>query len=378
MSYDAEVGIVGAGPGGALAAELLADRGADVVVIDPRAPWEKPCGGGLTAGLFRELPEFSELRSDCNRVDSVRFETERATVEVPLENPLWVTARARMAAWQLRRFTGAGARLISREVRSVSRERRGWLISTTGAGEFRTWFLVGADGAASRVRKVGAPGVKIVRAAARVSHPRNPSPSGNHLAVIRFLRGLDGYLWDFPRADHSSIGIGALSGRWNRRRFDGEVHRFTSARGGAARGTELLGASIPVAGHPRGTNYEALGSVDFALLGDAAGLADPLTGEGIRNALRSAVCLSEAYARDRSFRSYAAALASTFEAGFRTSRITHSLILKGLLLRLLTEAAARNRLAWAALAAMMNAGNEHDSGLEALARLYRFRRSQPT
>ena len=48
-----EIGIVGAGPAGARAGELLADAGAEVVLLDPKAPWEKPCGGGITAGTFR-------------------------------------------------------------------------------------------------------------------------------------------------------------------------------------------------------------------------------------------------------------------------------------------------------------------------------------
>ena len=57
MITQAEVGIVGAGPAGARAAELLAGFGVDVVLFDPRAPWEKPCGGGLTASAFDAVPE---------------------------------------------------------------------------------------------------------------------------------------------------------------------------------------------------------------------------------------------------------------------------------------------------------------------------------
>lgn len=49
MRTDGQIGIVGAGPAGARAAERLARLGADVVLLDPTAQWEKPCGGGLTS-----------------------------------------------------------------------------------------------------------------------------------------------------------------------------------------------------------------------------------------------------------------------------------------------------------------------------------------
>ncbi|MCR4341777.1 MAG: FAD-dependent monooxygenase, partial [Gemmatimonadaceae bacterium] len=58
LRYDAEIAVVGAGPAGARAAELLAREGADVLLLDPRAPWEKPCGGGLTASAFHDFPQL--------------------------------------------------------------------------------------------------------------------------------------------------------------------------------------------------------------------------------------------------------------------------------------------------------------------------------
>lgn len=64
-----EVGVVGAGPAGARAAELLARCGFEVLLFDPGAPWEKPCGGGLTAAALDHMPELSEL---ADRAETIR------------------------------------------------------------------------------------------------------------------------------------------------------------------------------------------------------------------------------------------------------------------------------------------------------------------
>ena len=61
MERSADLGIVGAGPAGARGAELLAAQGARVLLFDPKAPWEKPCGGGLPPPVFEEIPELDEL-----------------------------------------------------------------------------------------------------------------------------------------------------------------------------------------------------------------------------------------------------------------------------------------------------------------------------
>lgn len=69
MRPAAQFGVIGAGPTGARAAELLARHGASVLLFDPRARWEKPCGGRLTPAAFDEIP--------CGNVAAL---TERARV----------------------------------------------------------------------------------------------------------------------------------------------------------------------------------------------------------------------------------------------------------------------------------------------------------
>ncbi|HZD05559.1 MAG TPA: FAD-dependent monooxygenase, partial [Longimicrobiales bacterium] len=73
-SIDTHIAVVGAGPAGARAAELLATAGADVLLLDPRAPWEKPCGGGLTLSTFRDVPELEDLAPLMRAVGRIRVE----------------------------------------------------------------------------------------------------------------------------------------------------------------------------------------------------------------------------------------------------------------------------------------------------------------
>ena len=71
MSATWDVVVSGAGPAGSRAAELLAARGASVLLLDPRAPWEKPCGGGLTAAALRHTPELHELDAETQVVREI-------------------------------------------------------------------------------------------------------------------------------------------------------------------------------------------------------------------------------------------------------------------------------------------------------------------
>lgn len=89
MRYTRQVGVLGAGPAGARAAELLAKRGADVVLLDPKVPREKPCGGGLTPSAFDEIPELEELKPSARAIERARVEvSSEEGFSVDLERPM--------------------------------------------------------------------------------------------------------------------------------------------------------------------------------------------------------------------------------------------------------------------------------------------------
>ncbi|MCG6957357.1 MAG: FAD-dependent monooxygenase [Gemmatimonadetes bacterium] len=364
MEYRADIGIIGAGPAGARAAELLAAAGARVVMLDPKAPWEKPCGGGLTDSAFDEFPELEDLKPAARRVASIHVQAEwDEALVVPLHRPIWILSRRTLGRWQLDRAVRAGAEHLPLRVTHAHRTSGGWSLETS-AGHVAVPFLLGADGAASLVRRAAAPDLVVDLAPTRVAYPEEPGPTPDAV-TLRFYSDIAGYLWDFPRPDHRSVGIVVPNGTWQRPRLDGEIDQYRAMterdrdsdapRVGAVIGTALLGHG----------DYSGIAGEDFALLGDAAGFADPFTGEGIQNALRSAGLFVHAWAEGDPAR-YPRLARKAFEHEFKVSRmLQRSLFERGAGLRLV-ERALRSR-GWCALVgALMNAVNEHDARISSL------------
>ncbi|MGE0158690.1 MAG: NAD(P)/FAD-dependent oxidoreductase [Gemmatimonadales bacterium] len=358
MRATAQVGIIGAGPAGARAAELLARRGVSVVLLDPKAPWEKPCGGGLTPPLFEEIPELEELAPEARAVERVRIEVapdEGFSVE--LERPIRIISRKTLAAWQLERALAAGAVHLPAKVRSITHFEGGWSLDTDH-GDFRVPFMVGADGAASLVRRVAVPRFSVELAPTRVAYPPECRAIGD-VMVLKFYEGLAGYLWDFPRPDHRSVGSGVPNGTWARPLLDAEIDGYRDSshpdcidpdRAGAVIGTAQLGHG----------DFSQIAGENFALLGDAAGFADPLTGEGIQNALRSAGLLAAAWDEGHVGRLYPILAQRAFSREFAVARLLRRTMLEsGTGLRLIRSARTSN-VAYAVVAAALNGLNEHD------------------
>jgi flavin-dependent dehydrogenase len=326
------------------------------VLWDPRAPWEKPCGGGLTAALTDAVPELAEVLPRAQRIDHVRITTDQNVppLELTLRRPIHVIARRTLGAWQLERARAAGAQVCATAVHSAVREKQGWSVSLreNSARASRVRFLIGADGAASAVRKILAPGLRVALEPTRLTYV--PAETGSSEMVLRFERGIDGYAWDFPRPDHRSVGAVAAPGTTGgtRARLDSAVAAITP--GGGQHGA-VVGSAL----YPMRRGYPEIGGEDFALLGDAAGLADPATGEGIANALRSADWAAQVFIRDRSFRCYGALVAARLGAELRDARWLRYLLYKrGYAVRLVVG--ARGRPGFLRISeALINGANEH-------------------
>jgi len=361
MPRSAQIGILGAGPAGARAAELLARHGVEVVLFDPKAPWEKPCGGGLTPPLFDELPDFAEVKDFARPIDRVRVETSpEEGFTVSLDRPMWIVPRIALGRWQLDRALAAGAELVPLRVKSIERVPAGWQLETD-EGVFQVQYLIGADGAASLVRRVAAPEFSVELAPTRVAYPHSAGPTPDTV-VMQFYGGIAGYLWDFPRPGHRSVGIGVPNGTWRRATLDEEVDRYRDSsepcdcpgleRGGAVIGTAQLGHG----------DFSAIAGEGFALLGDAAGFADPLTGEGIQNALRSAELFVLAWTSGDPGR-YPELARRAFAREFGVARwLRHTVFESERGLALIRRALVSD-VAYAAVSATVNAINEHDGSV---------------
>jgi flavin-dependent dehydrogenase len=289
-----KIAIVGAGPAGSLLAARLAAGGASATLFDASHPREKPCGGGLTGKALHVLPAApADDPLPVRRVAACRFEAGDAAVEVPLDEPVAVASRRELDAWLLRRARAAGARLVEERVTSVA---RGEVHTSAGA---HTGFevVVGADGATSLVRRTflaPVPKERLVMAAGWFSPGTSPM-------LVRFVPPLSGYLWLFPRPDHVGVGICAPLGQVPTRelvaRLESEAARHFPALLDAD--AERYAHTIPCPSADKHSILEIAGD-GFALVGDAAALCDPITGEGIHYALRSATLLADTLLADRS------------------------------------------------------------------------------
>jgi len=284
------VAVVGAGPAGSLLAWRLARDGASATLFDASHPREKPCGGGLTAKALPLLPPAPPgdplpVRS----IEACRFESGLGEqVDMALARPVAIGARREVDAWLLRRAVDAGAVHVSERVTEVG--ATGGLRTSAGRVE-RFDLIVGADGAGSLVRRTFAgatPPARLTMAAGWFA-------PGTATMTVRFLPGLAGYAWLFPRPDHVGVGICApLQSQPTREliaRLRDLVARAYPAL--ADEDAQPYAHTIPSPSADPASILEIAGE-GWALVGDAAALADPITGEGIYYALRSASLLADA------------------------------------------------------------------------------------
>lgn len=283
------VAVVGAGPAGSLLAYHLARDGAAVTVFDASHPREKPCGGGVTAKALALLPPApADDPLPARFVEACRFESGLGeAVDVTLSRPVAVASRRELDAWLLRRAIEAGAVHVAERVVEVDAASR---VRTAAGRDERYDLIVGADGAGSLVRRTFlAPTPK-----ARLHMAVGWFARGTAPMLVRFTPDLQGYLWLFPRPDHVGVGIAAPLGSLPTQqllgRLEAEVARHFPALADDEAGR--YAHTIPSPSTDPASILEIAGA-HFALVGDAAALVDPITGEGIYYALRSARVLAD-------------------------------------------------------------------------------------
>lgn len=341
-SYD--VVIAGAGPAGCAAAYDLAAAGRRVLLLDKRNfPRHKACACGLTRKTLKALRYSVEpvIERRCYHVvlqeaGPAFFEGARAAdksqeVHARTRAPFCAMAvRERFDHFCLQQTLAQGAEFLRVESLAAIREFRSRVeidvaMPDGTARSFRAPVMIGADGSNGQTRRLAAglahadtesPGATDPRETLAASLPAEPGwyahgfaleatvpfsdlprqlPAGDHAhdLVFDFSPIAGGYGWLFPKGDHVNIGVGGFvpltpgAETMNGSRLQYEratralLATYTRAKLGVDLPAHVTGQYLGLGGH----RYVPRGRV--LLAGDAAGLVDPLTGEGIHSAIVS-------------------------------------------------------------------------------------------
>jgi geranylgeranyl reductase family protein len=275
------VAILGGGPAGSFAAERLASAGLDVMLFDEKLAWEKPCGGGVTFKAYSQYPFLIQNETPKRFVTETVLAAPRAgEVSLHLDDPLVIYSRFDLNRMLLERAGRAGAQFEKARVSEMSRCLSGWKLRTSG-GIVEADFCVVATGARNPLRDVGTE----LKAADTMSALGYYVPGDQARIDIQFLRNLEGYIWIFPRCGHLSVGIcgkGEPAAVLRKR-----LESYMEEKGISWRGATFYSHLLPSLDTPSWKQNRVAGD-GWVAVGDAAGLVDPITGEGLYYAIRSA------------------------------------------------------------------------------------------
>ena len=265
--------IVGGGPGGLACATLLAQQGKEVLVLERNnAIGPKVCAGGIPSVAQRlGFPDSLWERSFTRQQINSNWQHTVIQDDKPI---IRTVDRGRLGRWMAERAQAAGVSIKTNAlVLKISEDR----VATRGGEEFGCNFLVGADGSSSLVRRqLGIPTEKM-------GVGINYQVAGNfpemqwHLNTDLFGNG---YAWIFPHQDTASIGVYARRSTSKPDILLNSLHRWAADHGHELKSRQPQAALI-------NSDFRGWRFNNRFLIGDAAGLASGLTGEGIYSAIVS-------------------------------------------------------------------------------------------
>jgi geranylgeranyl reductase family protein len=364
-----DVVVVGAGPAGSTAAYWLASAGASVLLLDrAQFPRDKPCGGGVTGRAARLLPfSIDPVVEDVANVAELRLRYGR-TFERGGGKPLvYMTQRRRLDHFLAEKAVSAGAEFRQGLKVTAIAVGPGEVVVEAGGDRVRARTVIGADGVNGlSARALGLGGNRTIGVAVEgnVSYGKVERRRYAGRLVIELGTVPGGYGWVFPKGDHVNVGVGGWGGEAPNLRA--ELERLCDAHGIQADDLEdFRGYRLPLR-----EPHSVLARGRAALIGDAAGLIDPVSGDGMFEGFLSAQYASEATldflaGRSESLEPYAARLVSRL-----ATHLWASWGVKGALDRFPRSAftIARTRIVWRAVENLVRGEVADVSAVRGLAR----------
>ena len=275
------VAVLGGGPAGSFAAERLASAGMPTVLLDEKLAWEKPCGGGLTYKAYHQYPFLMENDAPKRIVGRTTLSSPHGeSIEMALQHPLIIYSRLELNRMLLARAERAGAQIEKERVLGIERTSTGWKVRTRH-GTLDADYCVLATGARNPLRQIG---TKLTASDAMYALGYYVPNSQEHIE-IQFLSGLEGYIWVFPRSGHLSVGICGKGEPAHSLRARLEL--YMRERDIPLKDASFYSHVLPSLERPAWRQNRVSGE-GWSAVGDAAGLVDPITGEGLYYAIRSA------------------------------------------------------------------------------------------
>jgi geranylgeranyl reductase len=292
-----QIVIAGGGPAGAVCARTLARSGVRTIIIEASPHGKKPCAGGLPSILLERYPLPDLLVKQ--KTKGVVFQAPsglRVPVDFPAGSFIATVDRFEFDSHLRWSAEDAGAKIVEGRVLGYEDKGSQLFVHYKGqAGDERTTeadFLVGADGAASRIalQVMGRALDSVVAIQEEIKLTVESIKRLDNRCLFDYSPAVspDYYGWIFPKGDIVSIGVGTRL--QNRESVSGLLDRMKEIHADIVADGKVLkrnGALIPT------ERYRELGDKRILLVGDAAGLVLPACGEGIYFAMRSGEIAAE-------------------------------------------------------------------------------------
>jgi geranylgeranyl reductase family protein len=279
--------VVGAGPSGSTAAHLLAAAGKRVLLVDRAAfPRDKPCGGGVTMRAAKLLPCSIDpvVEEVVDRLE-VRLRYKGGFERVAHEPIVLMTQRRRLDAFLAEQAAAAGADFRDAVKVSDARLDSDGVALAVDGKEIAARTLVIADGANGSTSKALGLGGGLVHGVAfegNLTYEHAPRERFRGRMVLELADIPGGYGWVFPKGDHVNVGVGGWESEGPRLR-EHLARLCREHRLDVDAVTDLRGHRLPLRQPDKPI---ARGPV--VLVGDAGGLLDPFSGDGMYEGFASA------------------------------------------------------------------------------------------